>query len=200
MINDRDSQLRHGGNIKVLAMNSIADVIRNRTTVKTGFIDKEVSQELVLSLLEDAVWAPNHKNREPWRFIFVSGERKDDFIEAVLECQEPDKHAAARRKFEEVPAFLIAVMDADPRQKVWEEDFAATSCLLQNFQLLAWEKELGVCWKTPAHIHDPKFRSAIGVKPGEKIIGVLHLGYFDKDIVGRRKRERTNPVEKLTAF
>lgn len=199
MINDRDSQLRHGGNIKVLATNSIADVIRNRTTVKTGFIDKEVNQELVLSLLEDAVWAPNHKNREPWRFIFVSGERKGDFIEAVLECQEPAKHAA-RRKFEEVPAFLIAVMDADPRQKVWEEDFAATSCLLQNFQLLAWEKELGVCWKTPAHIHDPKFRSAIGVKPGEKIIGVLHLGYFDKDIVGRRKRERTNPVEKLTAF
>ncbi|RST77409.1 nitroreductase [Siminovitchia acidinfaciens] len=200
MINERDSQLRLGGYVKVLATNSIADVIRNRTTVKTGFIDKEVSQDLVLSLLEDAVWAPNHKNREPWRFIFVSGERKDAFIDAVLECQEPAKHASTRRKFEEVPAFLVTVMNADPRQKVWEEDFAATSCLLQNFQLLAWEKELGVCWKTPVHIHDPKFRSAIGVEPGEKIVGVLHIGYFDKEITARRKRERTNPAEKMTSF
>lgn len=184
----------------MLATNSIADIIRDRTTVKTGFINKEVGQDLVLSMLEDAVWAPNHKNREPWRFIFVSGERKDAFIEAVLECQEPAKHASTRRKFEEVPAFLIIVMNADPRQKVWEEDFAATSCLIQNFQLLAWEKDLGVCWKTPAHIHDPKFRSGIGVEPGEKIVGVLHIGHFDKEITALRKRERTNPVEKMTVF
>ena len=184
----------------MLAVNSIADIIRDRTSVKTGFIDKEVSQELVLSLLGDAVWAPTHKTREPWRFIFVSGERKEAYIEAVLACQEPAKHPSTRRKLGEVPAFMIAVMDADPRQKVWEEDFAATSCLLQNFQLLAWEKELGVCWKTPLYIHEPKFREALGVQPGEKIVGLMFLGYFDKEIVARRKRERTNPAEKFTVL
>ncbi|MFD1706155.1 nitroreductase [Siminovitchia sediminis] len=184
----------------MLATNSIAEIIRNRTTVKTGFIDKEVSQELVLSLLEDAVWAPTHKTREPWRFIFVSGYRKEVFIEAVLQCQEPAKHSATRRKLGEVPAFLITVMNADPRQKVWEEDFAATSCLLQNFQLLAWEQELGVCWKTPPYIYEPAFRESLGVQPGEKIVGIIHIGYFDKEIVAKRKRNRTSPAAKMTAF
>ncbi|MFK4998615.1 nitroreductase [Bacillus sp. N9] len=184
----------------VVATKTIKDVIKERTSVKTGFIDKEVSQELVLSILDDAVWAPTHGVREPWRFVFVSGERKNAFIEAILECHEKARHEALRRQFEEVPAFLVVIMNEDPRQKQWEEDLAATSCMLQNFQLLAWDQDLGVCWKTPNHIYDPKFRTALEVKPGEKIVGVLHVGYFDKEIVGKRVRKRTNPAEKMSAF
>ncbi|WP_339161497.1 nitroreductase [Siminovitchia sp. FSL H7-0308] len=184
----------------MLAVNSIAEVIRERTSIKKGFIDKEISREQILSLLEDAVWAPTHGVREPWRFIFISGERREAFIEKVLTCVEPAKHESTRAKFGEVPVFLIAVVDDDPRQKIREEDFAAISCLLQNFQLLAWEQEIGVCWKTPAYIHDPRFRSALGVEPGEKIAGIMQVGYFDKEIVAKRSRNRTNPAEKLTDF
>lgn len=184
----------------MIAEKTVAEIVRERTSVKSGFIDKEVSRELVLSLLEDAVWAPTHGVREPWRFIFIAGDRREAFIEAILECHEPANHANVRRKFENVPAFLVTVVNADARQKVWEEDFAATSCMLQNFQLLAWEKELGVVWKTPAHIHDPRFRNSLGIGPGEKIIGVLNIGYFDKEIVAKRTRKRTNPAEKFTTF
>lgn len=189
----------HGGK-DMLAVNSIAEIIRERTSIKKGFINKEISREQILSLLEDAVWAPNHGVREPWRFIFISGERKEAFIEEVLTCVEPAKHESTRSKLGEVPAILVAVMNDDPRQKIREEDFAATSCLLQNFQLLAWEREIGVCWKTPAYIHDPRLRSALGVEPGEKIIGIMQVGYFDKDIVSKRSRNRTNPAEKWTDF
>ncbi|MBS4205369.1 nitroreductase family protein [Lederbergia citrea] len=184
----------------MIATKSIADVIKERTSVKTGYLDKEVSQELILSLLNDAVWAPTHGVREPWRFIFVSGERKEAFIEAILQCHEMSKHETVRNKFVDVPAFLVVVMNEDPRQKVWEEDFAATSCMLQNLQLLAWDQDLGMVWKTPAHIYDPKFRAALGVERGEKIVGVLNVGYFDKEIAAKKVRKRTNPAEKMTAF
>ncbi|WP_062106716.1 nitroreductase family protein [Bacillus niameyensis] len=184
----------------MLAVKSVAEVVRERTSVKAGYIDKEVSQELVLSLLKDAVWAPTHGVREPWRFIFISGDRKEAFIEAVLQCHEKNKHEAVRNKFINVPAFLAVVMTEDPRQKQWEENFAATSCMLQNFQLLAWEKNIGTVWKTPQHIHDPRFRSALRVESGEKIIGVLNIGYFDKEIVSKKVRKRTDPAEKLIAF
>ncbi|MBS4206537.1 nitroreductase [Bacillus sp. FJAT-50079] len=179
---------------------TITDVIKERTSVKTGYIDKEISQELVLSLLDDAVWAPTHGLREPWRFIFVAGDRKEAFIEAVLQCHDKARHEAVRSKFADVPAFLVVVMNEDPRQKVREEDFAATSCMLQNFQLLAWEQDLGVVWKTPNHIYDPKFRESLGVQAGEKIVGVLNIGYFDKEIVAKKVRKRTNPAEKMSAF
>lgn len=200
MLNDRSSQLDDNRDIGVVEVSALSEIIRGRTTVKAGFVDKPVSQELVLSLLDDAVWAPTHKTREPWRFIFVGADRKEAFIDAVLECQVPTMHDNTRRKMGDTPSFLVAVMNSDPRQKVWEEDFAATSCLLQNFQLLAWEKDLGVCWKTPEYIHDPVFRKGIGVEPGEKIVGILHVGYYDEEIVGRRKRERTDAQDKFTAF
>ncbi|MCR2822535.1 nitroreductase family protein [Lederbergia panacisoli] len=184
----------------MLAVKSIADIIRERTSVKNGYVDKEVSLELVLSLLKDAVWAPTHGVREPWRFIFISRDRKDDFIEVILQCHEKDKHEIIRNKFVNVPAFLVVIMNVDPRQKVWEEDFAATSCMLQNLQLLAWEQEIGMVWKTPIHIHDPKFRQSLEVAPGEKVVGVLNIGYFDKEIIARKIRKRTDPSEKLVSF
>ncbi|MCM3112340.1 nitroreductase family protein [Lederbergia lenta] len=184
----------------MIATKSIVDVIRERTSVKTGYIDKEVSQELILSLLENAVWAPTHGVREPWRFIFVSGERKEAFIETILQCHPVNNHENVRSKFDNVPAFLVVVMNEDPRQKVWEEDFAATSCMLQNLQLLAWNQDLGMVWKTPNHIYDPKFRHALGVEGGEKIVGVLNIGYFDKEIVAKKARKRVKPAEKMSAF
>lgn len=179
---------------------TITDIIKGRTSVKTGYIDKEVSQDLVLSLLNDAVWAPTHGLREPWRFIFVARERKEAFIETVLQLHDKEKHETVRKKFVDVPAFLVVVMNEDPRQKVWEEDFAATSCMLQNLQLLAWEQDLGIVWKTPNHIYDPKFREALGIQGGEKIVGILNIGYFDKNIAVKNNRKRTNPVEKMIAF
>ncbi len=182
------------------SIKSIADIVRERTTVKAGYLDKEVSQELVLSFLKDAVYAPTHKLREPWRFIFVSAERREAFIDAILQCHEKSRHETVRNKFVDVPAFLVVVMNEDPRQKVWDEDFAATSCMIQNLQLLAWEKDLGMVWKTPEHIYDPLFREALGVKPGERIVGVMHIGYFDKEMIGKKVRKRTDPAEKMTTF
>ncbi|HLU21413.1 MAG TPA: nitroreductase [Bacillaceae bacterium] len=184
----------------MITTNRVAELIRERTTVKSGYIDKEVSHELVLSLLKDAVWAPTHGIREPWRFIFIANDRKEPFIEAILQCHEKSRHEIVRSKFVDVPAFLVVIMNEDPRQKVWEEDLAATSCMLQNLQLLAWEIGLGMAWKTPNHIYDPKFRNALGVVPGEKIVGVLNIGYFDKEIVEKKVRKRTDPEEKLIAF
>lgn len=184
----------------MLAATSIAQIIRERTSVKNGYLDKEVSQDLVLSLLKDAVWAPNHKLREPWRFIFVSSDRREAFIEAILPCHERSKHESVRNKFKNVPAFLIVVINDDPRQKQAEEDFAATSCMVQNLQLLAWERDLGMVWKTPQHIRDPLFREALNVQPGEKIIGVLNIGYFDKEIIAQKVRKRIDPAEKMTTF
>lgn len=95
--------------------------------------------------------------------------------------------------FGQVSAFLIVIMKEDPRQKQWEENFGAVSALIQNFQLLAWERDLGVVWKTNPHIYDPKVRQTLGVEPGEKIAGFLYMGFFEPDKVPIA-RPRT-PVE-----
>lgn len=50
-----------------------------------------------------------------------------------------------------------------------QDDFASTSIVIHNFSLLAWE--------TYPWIHEPEFREAMGIAPGEKVLGNLHIGY-----------------------
>ncbi len=54
---------------------SILSLFRETREVRQ-FAERPVFRELILSILEDAVWAPNHKLREPWRFIYADGTAK----------------------------------------------------------------------------------------------------------------------------
>ncbi|QFT87603.1 Putative NAD(P)H nitroreductase YdjA [Bacillus sp. THAF10] len=176
---------------------NLAQIIRDRRSIKAGYTDKEVKGETVLKLLNDAVWAPNHGLREPWRFIFVSAAEKEGFVENLVKTFPAEMQENRRNYFSQPAAFLIVVMKEDPRQKQWEENFGAVSSLIQNFQLLAWEQQLGVVWKTNPHIYDPKVHQLLDVKPGEKVVGFLHLGYFDKM---PPMRERTPAEVKWTVY
>ncbi|WP_374019467.1 nitroreductase [Paenibacillus thiaminolyticus] len=181
---------------------SIANTIRERRSIHR-FSDRPVDKELVLSLLNDAVWAPNHGLREPWRFIYAAGGAKDRLVRCVIELVEGTKMRGwdeeQKTKFIQtnlaVPAYLIVVMPEDPRPHIWEEDLAAVSALIQNFQLLAWEQGLGMLWHTGDYIYNRKFREISGVQPGEKIVGVLRMGHFDEIPPAR---PRTNASERFT--
>ncbi len=40
--------------------------------------------------------------------------------------------------------------------------------MIQNIQLAAWARGIGMIWRTNDWIYNPIFREALGVKPGEK--------------------------------
>ena len=177
---------------------TVANTIKERRSIKK-FKEDPVSQQLIIDLLNVAVWAPDHKVREPWRFILFIGEGKQKLIDAVYEelsngnsKKNPEQ---VKEYMEKVPAHLLVLMKEDPRPLVREEDFAATSTMIQNFQLAAWERELGVIWKTSPFIYSPTFHQAVGVKPGEKLVGLLQIGYPDAI---PKAVERTSAEAKLT--
>jgi nitroreductase len=147
------------------------------------FKSDPVPRETLLELLNVAVWAPNHFNRQPWRFILFMGEGRTRIADSMVQAYAPeDRERYGLKKkeyFMQVPAHLVVVLKEDPRQKAWDEDYAAACSLIQNFQLAAWEQGLGVVWKTNNYNYDPRFRESIGVQPGEKIVGILHIGYPD---------------------
>ncbi len=161
---------------------TIAEIIKKRRTVRL-FKTDPVSTELIVELLDVAIWAPTHGVRQPWRFILYRDEARTSFAQAVIRTYNTEEQKKyARHKMEyytTVPAHLIVVFQEDARQKQRDEDYAAVCAMIQNFQLAAWERGLGVVWKTNSYIYDPKFRETAGVRPGEKIVGVLHIGYPD---------------------
>src|SRR5699024_8911264 len=156
------------------AYDTIAKTIRERRAVKKGYNDKEVTEEAVRGILEDAIWAPTHGMRQPWRFIFVSKENQPDFAKKVSQTYPEELHENRENFLNEPNAFLVVVMQAPEKQKQWDENFGATAALIQNFWLLAWEKKLGVVWRTNPHIYHPEVKDILGISEHEKVVGFIH--------------------------
>ena len=161
--------------------NDVEKSIIGRRSIKK-FKKDSVNIDEVIELLNVAKWAPNHKLTQPWRFQIYTDAGKEKFVEAFLASQKRDGISPVKAKnkaayFRDIPLHLVVIMPEDSRKKRWDEDYAAISAMVQNFQLAAWERGIGMIWRTNDWTHDPVFKEAIDVTPDEKIVGTLMIGY-----------------------
>jgi len=182
---------------------TVRDAVIQRRSIKL-FNGQPVDREMLLSILDDAVWAPNHQLRQPWRFIVACGKELDDLYSVLKEFAIPKWNELSEedlekqmKKFTTPGGYVFVVVPEDARQKERLEDYAAASMLVQNVQLLAWDRGIGSCWKTPGYLDNPLFRKALGIQPGERIISMLQVGYFDEM---PKPRERKGVEDLVTIF
>ncbi|MEK3834531.1 MULTISPECIES: nitroreductase family protein [unclassified Paenibacillus] len=118
----------------------------------------------VLRLLNEAVWAPNDGMREPWRFIYVTGDKTE---------------ASGKLQFSEEalsPPFLLVVAREETDAHKQDEDYAAVCSLIQNFQLLARSEGWQLRRRIPEWVYDRKQCESFGLRPLERIVAVLEAG------------------------
>eukprot|EP00764_Aduncisulcus_paluster_P012519 gnl/Carplike_NY0171/5559_a7616_222.p1 GENE.gnl/Carplike_NY0171/5559_a7616_222~~gnl/Carplike_NY0171/5559_a7616_222.p1 ORF type:complete len:199 (+),score=17.72 gnl/Carplike_NY0171/5559_a7616_222:35-598(+) len=170
---------------------SINDTIKNRRATPPRFMSKEeISEETIKQLLENANWAPNHKQTEPWRFKVYSGAAKEKLADDIfLRLEEKMKEGAnvnvqkaekLRESIKRVPVVISVAMQRDEAQRIpeWEE-IAAVSMAVQNMWLTATEMGLGAFWATPYFIsllHD-----ILEVEPGQLPMGFFYVGKVAMD-------------------
>ena len=63
-------------------------IIQERRSIKK-FNGQPVAAADVTAVLEDATWAPNHGNREPWRFVVAAENGLTAIRETLKECTIP---------------------------------------------------------------------------------------------------------------
>ena len=182
---------------------SVKEAILQRRSIKK-FNGQPVEKEDLLKIIEDATWAPNHGNREPWRVVIGCGEELEKVHTllrdlAIPKWQELSEEtlAAQMQKFTLPGAYAFVLAPEDMRQKERLEDYAAAACFLQNVQLLAWDQGIGSCWKTPGFLDNPKFREALNAGPNERVISMVQLGYFDEL---PKAKERKSAADFVTNF
>ncbi|WP_153730298.1 nitroreductase family protein [Sporosarcina obsidiansis] len=181
---------------------SVREAIITRRSIK-NFNGQPIEPEIIPEIIEDAIWAPNHGNRNPWRLIVAADEQYEQLLDVLKEFgvanwkQLSDEDLEKQmKKFTSASAAVFVIVPEDARQKERLEDYAAASILIQNIQLLAWDKGVGTCWKTPGFLDNPKFRDRLGVKPGERIISMLQFGHFD----GAPKAAPRKPVDEIITY
>jgi nitroreductase len=145
----------------------LEEAIRTRRTHKV-YGAEPVDRATLEELLELARWAPNHHLTQPWRFRVLGPES----LAALKEAAGPD----AGGKLDRAPTLVAVsvVQSGDPVQD--EEDLAATAAAAYIVLLAAHGRGLASYWRTPTVLRTDAGRAALGVEPGERVIGLLHLG------------------------
>ncbi len=169
----------------------IADVIRQRRTIKQ-FLSQPVPRDLIQELIELAVWVPNHRVNEPWRFYVLDGPARAQ-LGAIAGQITQEKILAsggeatvAARKAEEaattwsaVPTLLYVTMLQDANPEVDLENYGAVCCALQNLSLAAHAAGLGTSWSSGAVAAAPALHALVGAGSNERMVGLIRLGYLD---------------------
>lgn len=185
---------------------NLSEIIRERRSIRK-YENREVPQEVLKGILEDALWAPSGSNRQNWDIVVVRGKKKDELLELIeragalskpkLEKIFPEKIVNITMQFYKklggapvvllvyIPGSNVEILPemSNPERYRKEHDrytnLLSASALIQNILLLAKASGLGTCWMTsPKHVED-QINELVGVKEQE-LVSVIPIGYPDQ--------------------
>ena len=173
------------------ALTALEAIITERRTVKQ-FADRPVPRTTIARLIEAAVWAPNHRLNEPWRFYVLDGDSRTELgtiahtiterklIGSGAEPQLAQRKAAeAAQQWASVPALLFITMLRDSNPEIDLENYGAVCCAIQNLSLAAQALGLGTSWSSGAIAAAPELLTLVGAGANEQMVGLIRVGYPD---------------------
>ena len=178
----------------------IMEMIKNRRNTKK-FTSEPVKRSDIETLLESAIWAPNHRNTEPWRFYVVEkgsslrAEIAKDMIRLREEKSEKELDDKQKKSIHDqisgAPSLIFVFSLSSENEEIAEENYAATCCAIQNMQLTATSMGLGVGWSTGNVAKIRNISRILGTDENLRIAGVLTVGYPDAVVPKTRKDYET---------
>jgi nitroreductase len=177
--------------MEALAMENnvtLSDYLKDRHSTPVAQIkDPGPSQSELEAILTSSVRVPDHGKIAPWRIVVYRGDvRKslgEQFLKLSLESN-PDMTETAREaelgRFTRAPLVVAVISTAAPHAKIpeWEQVLSAGAVCL-NMIMAANAQGYVANWRTEWIAYDERIFQALGVKPGEKVAGFVHIGSSD---------------------
>ena len=165
----------------------IERLIRNRRSVFVKqYKDGHIPDATIERILENATWAPNHGQTEPWHFVVFTGNglnKLADFQSELYKSSAGDKFKEATyQNLKANPlkaSHVIAIcMKRNPDKKVPEiEEIEAVACAVQNIYLSVTAYGLGGYWTTGGITYNEKAKSFFGLGEEDKLLGFFYIAY-----------------------
>lgn len=169
---------------------SLAEVFnrlaRERRSVfpKQFFPGEKVPDLIVKQALENARWAPNHGQTEPWHFVVFTGEglkklaafQSELYKTAAGDDYKEDKY----KKLQEQPLMASHIISIGMKRsggKIPEiEEIEAVACAVQNIYLTINAYGYGGYWTTGGITYLPQAKHFFGLGPNDKLLGFFYVG------------------------
>ncbi len=180
-------------------LNYFNSIIKKRRTSPPPLYVKEkvIPEDIILQILENANYAPNHKKTEPWRFTVFTG----DGLKKLSQMQADIYTKFAGEKFKEIKLkklvdfplmcshIIVIGMKRDETKKVREiEEIEAVACAVQNMFLTATAYGLGTYWSTGGITYLEESKPFFNLNKEDHLLGLFHLGYLHQPAGNGYKR------------
>lgn len=163
----------------------LEQAIQKRRSIRK-YKSNDVSEELIYKLMKSAQAAPSAKNRQPWFFLIVKKEKKDQIADLMLHQQE--KTPIQDKKNSSVAATAKLIKEAPILILVWKEkannwligDHLSIGAAIQNICLTATASGLGSLWIRDIVSVREEVAQLVGY-PHLELNSAIAIGYADED-------------------
>jgi nitroreductase len=148
---------------------------------------------------------PDHGKLAPWRFIIFEGDarlRAGEIIAKVFAQKNPQATEAdleiEKKRLTDAPLVIGVVSFTRPHPKVpaFEQELSAGASAM-NIVIAATALGYGAAWLTGWFAFDRDVLDGFGLKPDEKLAGLIHIGTPSRP---NEDRPRPNLSEIVTRF
>jgi nitroreductase len=167
---------------------NINEAIKNRRSIYPAvYTDETIPKDVINTILENANWAPSHRQTRPWHFVVFSGAGRNKLAEFQSSLY---KKLTSPEKFEEKKFNMLArkplqcshviaiCMKRDKKQTVPEiEEIEAVACAVQNMHLTASANGIGAYWGTGGITYKEEAKPFFELEKEDKLLGFFFLGY-----------------------
>ena len=181
-------------------------LVRARRSVFPDQFDttRKIPDEIVNQIIENATWAPNHGQTEPWRFVIFSDEGLNKLASFQSELYKKDAGTEFNEtkyiKLQNQPlkaSHIIAIgMKRTTTKRIPEiEDIEAVACAVQNIYLSVTAYSLGGYWTTGGVTYFENAKDFFGLDEQDKLLGFFYLGYIAVPTLAARRSPLNEKVK-----
>ena len=153
------------------------------------------SPEVLHTIVEDALRAPDHAALRPWRIFEIKGEARKAFGDLMVRSllsREPDASEAKvekmRSKAFRAPTILVVAAVTREHPKVPEiEQVVSAGAVVHGILLGLQARGYARMWRTGATAYDGMIKEAFGLQDKDHLVGFLYLGTPSSDAPRMRR-------------
>ena len=161
------------------------ELLKTRKSVSSAFLTEPPPSAAELTdMLTIAARVPDHGKLAPWRFIVFrdgAGAKAGELLAALYARKNPETDAKKlddeRKRLGNAPLVVAVVSMAGPHEKIPEfEQVLSAGNAAMNLVLAAQALGYAAQWTTGWIAYDEEAGRILGLAPGERFVGFVHIG------------------------
>jgi nitroreductase len=161
------------------------ELLKTRKSISAQFLAEPGPTDAQLTeMLTIASRVPDHGKLTPWRFILFKGDQRQKAGEALARlvasrnpAADEKQLAEERARFARAPLVVAVVSRAAAHPKIPEfEQLLSAGNAAFNLELAAHALGYAAQWTTGWAAYDEEAGRILGLQPGERFVGFVHIG------------------------